>query len=229
MTAPVRETSNAKVDKWCSFFSLLKRLYYINKNKVWSSRGPDLLKQLWLHPPWWKAHTNIRSPEPLLSNFRQLWHRGDLCLLHSKRRRKKASLFSELSCKNKLALLQLQSPRALCNSSKDVSEQAMGQNKSLVIYRIIKILIAAMFLPQIGLYFQESKFPGCPRLFKSSNWPTERLRISLSDWVYLLLWTWGYHSKDHKSRLWEHATYQAQFSVQPWKADYFSTQFCLKF
>lgn len=95
----------------------------------------------------------------------------------------------------------MQSPRGLCSSSKDVSEQAMGQNKSLVIYRIIKILIAAMFLAQIGLYFQESKFPGCPGLFKGSNWPTERLRISQSDWMYLLMWTRGYHSKDHNSGL----------------------------
>lgn len=69
-----------------------------------------------------------------------------------------------------------------------------------------------MFLSQIGLYFQESKFPGCRRHFKSSNWPTERRRISLSDWMYLLLWTWGYHSKDRNSRLWEQATYQAQCS-----------------
>lgn len=61
----------------------------------------------------------------------------------------------------------MQSPHALCNSSKDVSEQAMGQNKSLVIYRIIKILIAAMFLSEIGLYFQESRFPRCPRLLKA--------------------------------------------------------------
>lgn len=58
-----------------------------------------------------------------------------------------------------------------------------------------------MFLAQIGLYFQESKFPGCPGLFKGSNWPTERLRISPSDWMYLLMWTRGYHSKDHNSGL----------------------------
>lgn len=135
-----------------------------------------------------------------------------------KKKKKAFRFFSfflfQSSCKNKLALLDCSHPMPLCNSSKDVSEQAMGQNKSLVIYRIIKILIAAMFLPQIGLYFQESKFPGCPRLLKSSNWPTERLGISLGDWGYLLLWTWGYHSKDHRSGIWETAACQAQFILQ---------------
>lgn len=37
------------------FFSLKKNLYYINKNRVWSSRVPDLLKQLWLQPPVMKG------------------------------------------------------------------------------------------------------------------------------------------------------------------------------
>lgn len=74
-----------------------------------------------------------------------------------------------------------------------------------------------MFLAQIGLYFQESKFPGCPGLFKGSNWPTERLRISQSDWMYLLMWTRGYHSKDHNSGLVRACNLSStmQFAVEP--------------
>lgn len=110
MTAPVGD--KAKTDEWFIIFLFLcsklpHYIHYINKNRVGVPRVPDLLEHPWLQPPWWKAHTNIRNSEPLLSNFRQLWHRGDLCLLLSKRRRKKKQQhsFFFLSLVVKISLL----------------------------------------------------------------------------------------------------------------------------
>lgn len=100
---------------------------------------------------------------------------------------KEYKVFTKLRCKSKLALHFCSPPFTLSKSSRNVSEQASGHNKSLVVFRLVEIYQLHCFSHRLAFIFQESKFPGCPRRLKKPNWPTERPRNSLNDVVFFLL------------------------------------------